>query len=104
MELQFYTSVALDFDRLENGAKVENLKKMNDVKEEEDDDGGGSDPPDVISGAVKIQITQLPGFFISTQLNKFLEIKFWEMLLEKGLMWILHVFPRDQHDVLTGGR
>lgn len=28
--------------------------------------------------------------------------KFWEMLLEKGLMWILNVFPRGQHDVLTG--
>lgn len=27
LELRFYTSFALDFDRLENGAKVENLNK-----------------------------------------------------------------------------
>lgn len=33
--------------------------------------------------------------------GKFLEMEVLGML-EKGLMWILHVFPRGQHDVLTG--
>lgn len=66
---------------------------MNDVKEEEDD-GGGSDPPDVISGAVEIQITQLAGFLFSTQLNKFLEIKVLGNVAGKGAHVDSACFPK----------
>lgn len=59
----------------------------------------GPPPPrprhhDVISGAVEIQFTQLPGFFFSTQLNKFLEIEVLGNAAGKGAHVDSACFPK----------